>query len=1129
MYQYLIFALLFFIALTSPTSLAGDRFEQLSINDGLSQNTITSLMQDQQGFLWIGTQDGLNRYDGYQFKTFHHNPNQNNTLSDDYITALHQDKAGNIWIGTFTGGLNRYNPDTETFTNYTHNNQNQNSLSGNQVTTIISDQQGRIWTGTWGGGITILDTSANQYTRLTHDRRTAKSLSHNLVWKIFKDRQNRIWVGTYGGGLNLYDETIDGFIHYKHDQNNPNSLSSDKIWSLAQNQAGQIWIGTEGGGLNRFDPINQQFTHYQHDASNPHSLSHNIVRDIIVDQEDNLWVGTYGGLNKLSFGSEQFIRYSKASVGTNGLSGNVIFSLLQSRDGAIWVGLQADGLNKYNPQQAQFVHMQHDRTNPDSLNSNSVWSFLEDSAGTLWVGTDEGGLNQYDPINNRFIAYKHDPNDPNSIISNRVWALAEDKQGYIWIGTYGSGVSRLDPKTKQFIHYQHNENNNNSLSNNRVMSIFIDKNDTLWVGTYIGLNRFNANSGTFTHFKYDPMNSNTISNDAILSIDQSKNGHMLIGTYSGGFNIIDPKTRQVTRYQTNKFDQNSINNNTVMDSFEDSDGFIWLATYGGGLNRLDPNTQQITHYDQEQGLMSNSLYSILTDEAQNFWMSTNQGLIRYDRQNQTFTNFNVDDGLQSNEFNSGAAFKSTKTGKLYFGGINGYNQFDPQTIKRQQSPIQVVFTQLNVFNKAVKTHQKNGADIHYSRQAINRTKEINLSYKDAHFSLEFSALNFVSNHNIEFAYQLIGWDEDWINTTAQLRLATYTNIPAGHYTLKVKARNRAGDWSDNIASLDIHIAPAPWKTTWAYATYMLILGGLISTVVWQRQRQYNRLKASKDAIDQLNQQLEQRVAERTENLSHTIDKLKQTQQQLVESEKLASLGSLVAGIAHEINTPLGISITASSQIEHMLEQLDDKVAQQKLTKLALEQFSQDTKQGLSLLNQNLNRASILVQDFKSLAVEPNDDDIRAFELLPLLHQVAQTQQAKLNERHVELSIQCPHSITIQSIPHAIANILNQLIENSLLHGFDTADHGKINIGVSLEQSGPLNTLKIDYHDDGNGVDEQTLSKLFEPFYTTKRNQHCTGLGMLIIHNIIVHQLNGKIRCESELGKGMQIHIQLPMP
>ena len=504
--------------------------------------------------------------------------------------------------------------------------------------------------------------------------------------------------------------------------------------------------------------------------------------------------------------------YQKNKPGS--INNNFIKSIFEDKDGNLWVGTNGGGLNKINKETGFFDHYQSYPEKSDSLSNNMVYSFLEDKVGDFWVGTRGGGLNKFDRQSGVFKHYKNIKNDPLSLSNNFVRPICEDSYGNLWIGTYGSGMDKFDKKSETFINYQNHVDDITSISNNYIEVIFQDSRQKLWIGTRGGgLNLYNYETKTFTHFKNENNNTESLSHNFVKTIIEDSKGNLWIGT-AGGFNKYDHKTNSFQNYKNQLNDPESLSNDSVYFLFEDSKNDIWIGTAGGGLNRFNKNKNTFTSFMKEDGLSNNVIYGILEDEKGLLWISTNNGLSKFNPETIEFTNYNKKDGLQDNEFNRGACYKD-RNGVMYFGGINGFNTFDPKTDSSKKKILQVIITDFLLFNRPVGIKKNNKeSDEFQLKQHINYTEEIVLNYTDYIFTFEFAALNYSKTRKYNFKYKLEGLDDKWIITDHKNRRATYTALPAGDYIFKVKASDGFGNWSDKVASVKITVLPPFWKTIW---------------------------------------------------------------------------------------------------------------------------------------------------------------------------------------------------------------------------------------------------------------------------------------------------------------------------
>lgn len=844
-------------------------FERINIDNGLPQNSGKSIIEDKKGFLWIATQEGLARYDGYSFKVFKYLIKDNNSLTNNYINTIFEDKVGNLWVGS-TGGLNYFNTKTETFTRFKHDNKNPKSITHDTITSITEDNKGNIWVGTKGGGLNCFNSKTNTFTHYRHDINNATSLSHDNITDIAVDNRGTLWVGT-SNGLNRFEPSSKHFIHFKHDKNNPKSISHNNVRAITDENHGNIWIGTNGGGLNLFNLETESFLHFKHDSNNPKSISHNSIEAITLGNQDNLWIGTNGGgLNLLDLKTQNFTHYKNKASDPFSLSKDDIHDVTVDSQGNLWVGTDGGGVNRYHPKTQRFTHFKHDTTDINTLSENNMFAITEDSQNNIWLGTNGGGLNHLDVQTENFSHFKHDTSDNTSISHNRVTTITEDNQDHLWIGTWGGGLNRLDLQTQKFTHFKHDASNPNSLSQDDIWVTAKDKNEHLWIGTWEGgLNRFDESTKTFIHYKHDPTDPNSLSHDTVFAISKDSQGYLWVGTWGGGLNRFDYESKSFRRFKHDDNNPRSLSHDSVGDIHEDSQGNLWVGTWGGGLNMLQQGTNDFIHYDESDGLPNNVIYRIEEDNEGNIWVSTNNGLSRFDPKSKLFRNFNVADGLQSNEFNSGASMRSS-SGAIYFGGINGINSFYPDELTDISKPPTVVFTDFLLDNLPVSVGSHRGkinSDF-LLEQAIHSTKELILSHRQKLVTFEFSTLHFTNQKMNQYAYKMEGFDKDWIKTDYKNRRATYTTLPNGEYVLRVKASNPDGVWEGEATSLKITVLPPPWKTWWAYSIYILLFSGMLITFI---RAQRKKVLYERD----LGAQLELKVAERTLELQKAYTQLEE--------------------------------------------------------------------------------------------------------------------------------------------------------------------------------------------------------------------------------------------------------------
>ncbi len=814
------------------------RFDTLSVENGLSQSTVRVILQDSLGFLWLGTDDGLNKYDGYAFTLYKHDAVNADSLSDSTITALFEDQAGTLWVGT-ANGLNRMNRETETFVRYQNDPGNNRSLRGTQVSSVTEDTQGNLWVSTIDGGVNRLERAEEAFTRYTYNPIDPESLASDTVHALLPDPNGGLWVGT-AKGLDHLDPATGKFKHYVMGTD-PANLLRTRILSLFQDHAGIVWVGTETEGLLRIDPGSGTFSQYQNRPENPYTLSSSDIRAIYEDKSGHLWVGGRDGLNLFRAVGDYFNRYQHDPNDPFSLANDYILSIYADRSGVLWVGTYGGGVSKYVQNNERFTLYQHRSGVATSLSNDIVYAIHEDKEGVVWVGTMEGGLNRLDKEAQTFSAFQHDPDSQASLSSNDVRAILEDRLGDLWVGTNGGGLNRFDRETSTFTHYRHDPNDSSSISDDRVMSLYEDRRGNLWVGTRTGgLNLLDRDTGRFTRFVPIADEPANLGGSFVRVIKEDADDNLWIGTYSG-ISVMDPNTREFKIYQNDPKNPFSLSDDRVLSIHQTPDKTIWVGTLLGGLNRFDPATGTFQHFTQKNGLPGDSIFGILADRNGYLWLSTNRGLSRFDPASEAFRNYDRKDGLQSFEFNAGAYFANNR-GRMYFGGIQGFNTFDPSDVIDNPLPPQVIITALKKFNQI-------------ERKDITGNEKLSLTYQDTFISFEFAALDFSAPEKNQYAYKLEGFDKDWVYA-GNRRYASYTNLRGGKYVFRVIGSNQDGVWNEQGASVEISVVPPMWESGWFIGASILLLAGAIFGIYRLRLRQ----------VQTETRNLEEQVKERTQEI-----------------------------------------------------------------------------------------------------------------------------------------------------------------------------------------------------------------------------------------------------------------------
>ena len=997
------------------------KFEHLSVTEGLSQSSVNCILQDDKGFMWFGTQDGLNRYDGYDFAVFRPLPDNPNSLSHNFILSLFQDRAGTLWIGTNGEGLDRYDKETRQFINYRFVPGDPHSLSANFVFSILQDRDGILWIGT-AGGLNRYDPDRDHFIHYVHDRSDPHSLSDNSVRSIFEDQDGTLWIGTGRGGLDKFDREMEHFTHFRHDPADPQSLSSDFVRAIYQDRAGVLWIGTEGGGLDQYDPAMKRFINYEHKADDPNSLSNNSVRSIYQDREGLLWIGTDGGgLNSLDRETGHFVRYQSDLNNPFSLSSDFIGPVFEDQTGTLWIGTHGGGINKIDRSTKRFAHYRAIPNNADSPSNNLIWALVQDRGGTLWVGTNGGGLDSYDRDKDEWRHFQHDPADPSSLSSNIVRSIFEDRTGDLWIGTQGGCLDQFDRSTENFVHFQVDENGSCLTGGASIQSIFQDGAGALWIGfSDRGLGQFDPSSGRLAYIS-------GWNRGEVRAIRQGPEKSLWIGT-SGGLVRWDPDKGWLDHYHYDAGDSDSLSSNLVMSVFQDRSGILWVGTFGGGLNRFEQDSETFIRYREQDGLPSDVVYGILEDERGYLWLSTNMGLSQFDPQTETFANYDMYDGLQSNEFNAGAYFQN-ESGEMFFGGINGFNAFYPERIVGNPFVPPIVLTALT----------QDGQEL-MPGQAVENIQEASISWPKNFFEFEFTALNFSQPEKNQYAYMLQDFDDDW-NHVGTRRFGRYTNLPGGNYLLRIIGSNDDGVWNMEGVSVTITIVPPFWESWWFQGMVLLMLAGTVVGAYLRRVR----------GIETQTRELESQVNERTAELLRTNELLTQEiaerrraeealAQQAVEAAVLAERNRLAREL-HDAVTQTLFSASLIAEVVPRAWEADPESGRQQLEQVRL-----------------LTRGALA--EMRALLLELRPEALAEAKMEDLLLQLGRAMSSRTG---------IPVSVSANgcsALPPVVQITFYRITQEALNNASKHADANQVWVALSCEPG----RAALSIQDDGRGFD-----------------------------------------------------------
>ncbi len=799
--------ILVFITFFSGFSQSGFVFQNLSKKNGLSQASVFSIAQDDSGFMWFGTRNGLNKYDGYSFKIYSSSNFKNSLISNDIRILFFDLFDKRLWLGT-TEGLSMYRSETDDFVNYPNDPNNPKSLSNNLVRKIFRDSKNRLWVGT-SEGLNLFNSETEEFIRFYFDTEAPQPSQDNDVKEILEDDEGQLWFGTANGLYQIKEEQNESISFEKVVFKNGIELSDSHIKNILQDKKGNFWIGTFEGGLNYWDKENRVIKVFKNDVNKSTSLSHNNIRSLAFDSEENLWVGTFVGLNFLKKGDSEFLRFTKSSTNSSGLSDKSIRSLFLDDRGSLWVGTYYGGINHLDENYNRFK-----KQIPigDGLRGKVVSSFVEDLDKNLWIGTEGDGLKYFDNKKNDIKSFILDDNK-NSISGNNVKQLLLDGDK-LWIGTFQAGLNIMDIKTEKFQQFKNILSDTNSISSNNVYG-FLKEEDYMWIATYGGgLNILDFQSNIFLKYTFDENDSSSISSNLSRVILKTKQGEIWIGT-DNGLNKVKLNDKSLPE----SFEV-LLSKEVIFSLTEDERGYIWIGTYSSGFYKLDPKTNVLENFNYTDGLPGNAVSGIKVVSETEFWISTNNGLSKFDPINKVFTNYGYSNGLENSEYNFNASFKDSE-GNLLFGGLNGFTYFDPKAITPNTYIPPVVFTELRQNNEIVKV----GDESKLLDKSINETESITFNYNEANFSLHFAALDYFNPKNNMYAFMLEGIDNEW-NYAVGKTQATYTVQRAGDYVFKLKGGNSEGLWNPEERQLKIRVLPPPWRSWWAYVIYFIILFAL---------------------------------------------------------------------------------------------------------------------------------------------------------------------------------------------------------------------------------------------------------------------------------------------------------------
>lgn len=1051
----------------------------------------TSMVQDNQGFIWLGTHHGLYRFDGVTLQHYPADSSNPNRLSSDWITSLLIDNQGMLWVGTRYGGLNRLDPVTEQFRRYPW----PDGHGSNEITALALDQDGQLWVSGYGAGVARLTAANTQLVafmpeqlaefryinhllvhndnlylalgeapqrrpgndfaglvrvqlasgQLTHWHQHNSALTLDHLTRLRWLPSGQLAAASFGAGLWLLqaDDSLQRFAA-------PAELQRSQLTDILADKQGGLWLSTYDSGVWHYQSASGIWRHFSYEPLLRYGLQTNAILAMYLDNADSLWFVSQTGFSQLSAFARQ-VKVLPAVADKDGLLGsNDVFGIDAVAPDRIWLANRESGVARYNPQSGELLKWPLPQ--PATGIAPSLARVVKQLDDTLWLGTDHGLFRlmpdqQWQPFALPV------PRQPH------ISAIYRDSRQRIWLASRTDGVFVMDNHWQLLAHF-HPENPAYTLPFHVVTVLYEDQFGDIWLGSVDqGLARISASFDTIQHWHQAmPAGQGPVYNGVQALLEE--NGHLFVR--AGNLN------HRVLRHPTQP------------------QRILGFKAYRGAED-TDSELQQATAF--------NLMYRFV-------WSAANQGFIQ----------LSAGHGVQEATW---IAASAVAFDNVYRGGRQGLDIYPLQLARHQLPPPALMLYQLSMFNQPVLP----GPDSLLS-QALSQTKQLTFNHLQDMFSLHFSAPDFLQPQQLEYRYRLEGFDRDWLGISANNRVATYTRLPAGNYQFQLSARYLGGVWQPPL-TLQVSVLPPWWLSWWFLSLSVALTLAAVGGVIFWR---FDNERCHR-------QQLEREVLARTEEiktqhqaLQDSYAELKTAQQQLVTQEKMASLGALVAGVAHEINTPLGICVTATSHLHNELELLNSSYQQGGIQKSQFERFLQQFSDGLKILHSNTHRAADLVQSFKQVSVDQSSDSVRDIELVAYLRDVLLSLQPKLRQIGCSVELDTPDTLTMHTDAGAIAQIITNLVVNSLHHGLQATAAPKISIVLHLVEG----QLQLLFYDNGCGMNEADLARLFDPFFTTKRHQGGTGLGSHIVYNLVTVRLKGQITVSSPPGLGLQYFIRLPL-
>jgi len=1098
------------------------RFEHLSVEDGLPQESVLAIVQDSEGFMWFGTQSGLSRYDGYRFINYRNVVGDARTLANNWVRVLHVDARGRLWIGT-DGGLDRYEPSTGGFTHFVPDEPAKRGNGNRHIRAIQDDGRGGLWLAT-ADGLQHFDMESGRFRVWHHVPGVADSLATDKLNALALGKDGRLWIGTASG----LDSLAPDRAHFRHHPS-PQGSKFDVIQALLVDADARLWVGSMGG-LESL-PLGQKGDLRRYGPAEGMPLGE--ISVLYQDAGRQLWVGSHDrGLYRWLAAAGRFAHHPHRITDNYSLGDNQVSALYADRVGTFWAGTWYGGVSRADMGSGGFARILRGEDSPVSLEDNKVRGIVADAAGKLWLATN-GGLHRFDPASGQDSAFRLEPAAAGVSGDAMATAVALGRDGAVWIGAR-NGLARLDPANGRITRRELSRD----VDASNVRNLLVTRDGVLWVATRGGLHRLDA-QGCLTTWQHDPASSASLADNVVRPMLEDRQGRFWVGTFDG-LDLLDRATGKFRHFRHDPADPASLSHDEVHYLLEDRHGTLWVGT-AVGLNRMvigPDGTPRFQRYTRRDGMEDDAVAAMLEDADGAIWVSTSSGLSRLDPHEGVFRNYNSADGTIEGAYFDASALRAAD-GTLYFGGNNGITAFNPRALHDNLIAPRAVITGLQVFDKPVqKAHPG------LLSGPIERATGITLPASDSVFSLEFSALHFAAPGRNRFVYRLDGFDQDWIGADAGKRFATYTNLDPGTYVFQVRAANKDGKWSDAAASLEITILPPYWKTWWFEGLGLLLGAGVAYGIFRYRvdglRRQKELLEQQvgvrTEKIEQQNRLLERQTAElreqqrqvrrRTDELAQANGALQENEERLYLAKQRAEdatrqKSEFLANMSHEMRTPLA-GVIGMLGFALRDGQLKESTREQILRGQA------NAQSLLAIINDLLDFSKI---EAGKLTIENID-----FALGDTISQVVTLFEEHAGAHSVGFEVRVDPDLPrfVVGDPTRLRQILVNLVGNA----FKFTDSGSVRVRVERrfedQRIGGCdgdNMIRFSVEDTGIGIEPDALPRLFQQFEqadaTTTRRYGGTGLGLAICRQL-VELMGGRIGAVSTPGKGSTFSVVLPL-